>query len=71
MISFRMLSALFLLKLKNQFGITFMAYSSKFLVNKEVSNTETHLHVQENYIQLPGFGFNKSRRLYRGNNEQH
>ena len=35
MISFRILSALFLLKLKNQFGITFMTYSSKFLANIE------------------------------------
>ena len=33
MIAFRILSALFLLKLKNQFGITFMTYSSKFLEN--------------------------------------
>ena len=33
MISFRILSALFLLKLKNQFEITFMMFSSKFLAN--------------------------------------
>ena len=33
MIAFRILAALFLLKLKNQFGITFMTYSSKFLEN--------------------------------------
>ena len=59
MISFRLLSALFLLKLKNQFGITSMTYSFKVLANiRSIQHRDTPA-CQNNYIKLSGFGFNK------------
>ena len=70
MISFRIILALFLLKLRNQFGMAFMTNSSKFLANiRDIYYKETNLHVEKNYKQLSGFGFNKTILLYRGNDK--
>ena len=61
-----------LAKTQKSIWITFVTYSSRFPANiRSIKHKETHVHVQKNYIQLSGFGFNKTRFLYQRNDEQH
>ena len=50
-----------------------MTNSSKFLAN--IKNHLVHVdrtaNFQNKYITLPGFGFNKTRRLHRESDEKH
>ena len=52
----------------NNFYDVFIQISGKY---RSILHRETHLHVQKNYIQSCGFGFNKTRLLHRGNDEQY
>ena len=50
-----------------------MTNSSKFLANIKhyLVYVDTPANLQNKYITLPGFGFNKTRRLHRESNEKH